>query len=132
MAGKRKDNKGRVLKDGESKRADGRYMYRWTVNGKRNTIYASSIGELRQKEQAVERDIFDGIDTDGGNITLNGLFYSNMELKSGRIRKTTEQNYLALWKNNVEQSMIGNMSIASIKQVHIKAFYFIRKNNQAG
>ena len=27
---KRKDNKGRVLRTGESQRKDGRYMYRWT------------------------------------------------------------------------------------------------------
>ena len=38
---RRKDNKGRVLKDGEVyRKSDGLYMYRWTAkNGKRHTIY---------------------------------------------------------------------------------------------
>lgn len=32
---KRKDSKGRALKDGESQRKDGLYQYRWSVRGKR-------------------------------------------------------------------------------------------------
>ena len=42
---RRKDNKGRVLKDGEVyRKSDGLYMYRWTAkNGKRHTclLYTS-------------------------------------------------------------------------------------------
>lgn len=38
MAEKRKDNKGRNLRTGESQRKDGRYMYRWTVDGKEKTV----------------------------------------------------------------------------------------------
>ena len=40
---RRKDNKGRVLKDGEVyRKSDGLYMYRWTAkNGKRHTISVS-------------------------------------------------------------------------------------------
>ena len=42
---RRKDNKGRVLKDGEVyRKSDGLYMYRWTAkNGKRHTIYDLSL-----------------------------------------------------------------------------------------
>lgn len=50
MAEKRKDNKGRNLRTGESQRKDGRYMYRWTVDGKEQTVYAAKLDELREKE----------------------------------------------------------------------------------
>ena len=42
---RRKDNKGRVLKDGEVyRKSDGLYMYRWTAkNGKRHTIYDATL-----------------------------------------------------------------------------------------
>ena len=50
---RRKDNKGRVLKDGEVyRKSDGLYMYRWTAkNGKRHTIYDATLEGLREKEE---------------------------------------------------------------------------------
>ena len=48
---KRKDSKGRVLRTGESERADGSYDYRYTdENHKRRSIYASTLEDLRRKE----------------------------------------------------------------------------------
>ena len=44
MPQKRKDNKGRVLKTGESQRKDLIYQYRYTdIRGKRQTIYAPDL-----------------------------------------------------------------------------------------
>ena len=52
MSEKRKDSKGRVLKDGESQRANGTYDYRYTdIHKKRRCIYAKSLTELRKKEE---------------------------------------------------------------------------------
>lgn len=54
---RRKDNKGRVLKEGESQRKDGLYQYRWTDRfGKRHTIYANDLKTLRTKKKSVEPD----------------------------------------------------------------------------
>ena len=54
MAKKRKDNKGRVLKKGESQRNDLTYMYRW-VDRKQNrkTIYAKILEGLREEEKKI-------------------------------------------------------------------------------
>lgn len=50
MSEKRKDSKGRVLKDGESQRANGTYDYRYTdIHKKRRCIYAKSLTELRKR-----------------------------------------------------------------------------------
>ncbi len=72
MAGKRKDNKGRVLREGESQRKDGTYDYRWrTSNGKRHSVYARTLEKLREKEESIQRDKVNGIRTDAKNVTIN-------------------------------------------------------------
>ena len=56
MAEKRKDDKGRVLEKGESQRKDGSYMYRWNdLTGKRRTIYAPTLNELRTKKLDISK-----------------------------------------------------------------------------
>ena len=41
MPEKRKDNKGRILREGEVQRSDGKYMYRYTdAGGIRRAIYS--------------------------------------------------------------------------------------------
>ena len=48
---RRKDNKGRVLRTGESQRKDLIYQYRYTdALGNRKCIYASDLKTLREKE----------------------------------------------------------------------------------
>lgn len=120
---RRTDNKGRVLKVGESQNADGRYCYRWSdALGKRNTVYALDLAELRTKEKQIQRDLEDGISTKGGDITLNQLFEIYMETKSN-IRKSTFINYRNYWNVSVKSSIIGEMKINQIKQLHIKMLY---------
>ena len=74
MSEKRKDSKGRVLKDGESQRANGTYDYRYTdIHKKRRCIYAKSLTELRKKEEELWRDLADGIDYAAGEMTVADL-----------------------------------------------------------
>lgn len=67
---KRTDSRGRVLRVGESQNKQGRYCYRWTepVTGKRGTVYALSLVELREKEQQIQKDIQDGINTNSASL----------------------------------------------------------------
>ena len=52
MSEKRKDSKGRVLKDGESQRANGTYDYRYTdIHKKRRCIYAKSLTGCGKKRK---------------------------------------------------------------------------------
>ena len=72
MADRRKDSSRRVLKEGESQRKDGSYDYRWrTSDGKRHSIYAKTLDELREKEAAILRDKSDGIRTDANLCYLD-------------------------------------------------------------
>ena len=48
------DELGNSLRKGECQRKDGRYMYRWTVNGKEKTVYALTLDDLRDKERRLK------------------------------------------------------------------------------
>lgn len=125
MAGKKRtDNKGRILRNGEMQRAeDNRYLYRYTdLSGRKRTVYAVTLVELREKEKQIERDLQDGIDSSKGDMTLNQMFQIYMETKSD-LRESTRYNYMGVWKNAIESTPLGNMKIAHIKQLHIRKFY---------
>ena len=92
-AKKRTDNRGRLLRNGELQRKeDNRYLYRYTdLSGKKRTVYALTLVELREKEKQIERDLYDGIDNLQSDMTLNQLFRMYMETKS-ELRESTRRN----------------------------------------
>ena len=74
MSEKRKDKKGRVLRTGESQRKDLSYQYRYQdVTGKRCTVYAPTLEELRTKEKMICHALEAGTNYGAGNITVMEL-----------------------------------------------------------
>lgn len=127
---KRRDNKGRILRTGESQRKDGRYMFRWTENGREKSVYALELAELREKEKQIQRDIEDGIDSQkANNITLNDMFEKYMVSKT-ELKQSTRTNYTYMYKNYVADTL-GKRKISKIKYSDIKTFYnsLIREKN---
>ena len=124
MANSRKDHKGRKLREGESWRNDGRYSYRYTDirTGKRQTIYAQDLPELREKEKQIAKDIDDNILTDNAikKMTLNTLF--ERYLATRKLADSTRVNYTRIWNNQVRDE-IGNIKVVQILPSHIKGFY---------
>ena len=93
MAEKRKDKRGRVLKTGESERADGTYQYRYKdVREKVRYVYAPTLDALRGKEDTIQRDLADGIDYAAGEVTLKELVRCYVAQKQGG-RYSTKVNY---------------------------------------
>jgi len=93
LSEKRKDNKGRVLKDGESQRKDGRYMFRYSdLRGRRRCVYAKTLAELRDAESNIQNDLANGIDTAAGSMTVEELVDSYIGSKRN-IRVSTESMY---------------------------------------
>lgn len=130
MATSRKDNKGRKLKDGESYRTDGRYQYRYNVgNGKRHTIYAQTLAELREKEKEVEENLRNGIKTTASRVTLNEMFDLYMSGKT-ELKQSTRTNYNYMYNNYIREEL-GYRKITTIKYSDIKKFYnsLIRDKN---
>ena len=124
MAKSRKDPQGRKLRDGESYRKEGRYSYRYTDKwtGKRRTVYAQDLPELREKEKQIAKDMEDNILTDSAirKMTLNTLFERYMATR--KLAASTRSNYIGRWNNHVKDE-IGNMKVVQILPSDIKAFY---------
>ena len=120
---KRRLDKDRLtLRKGEVQRKNGLYSYRWTTkNGERKDVYARTLEELREKEDAIQQDIHDGIKTESRNTTLNEVFELWCDLKRG-LKDNTFQNYKYMY-NMFVRSDIGRIKIAEIQKSDIKRFY---------
>lgn len=138
MAEKRKDIRGRNLKDGEDVMPDGRYRYRYIDRkGNRQAVYSwrlvptdkTPVGKregrsLREKEKQIENDARDGIDGRGAEkLTLNDMFKRYMDGKQ-ELKQSTRSNYLYMYKNYVSED-IGLKRITAIRYSDIKAFYYL-------
>lgn len=122
MAERRLDSKRKVLRKGESQRTDGTYDYRWTSrNGKRHSIYAKTLEELRRKEEQVMRDKSDGIKVEAQNVTINDVFDLWCDLKRG-LKDNTFQNYKYMYTQFVQPDF-GKSRIARLKKSDVKRFY---------
>lgn len=103
---KRRDNKNRVLRNGESQTKDGRYMYKYIdSNGKPNYVYSWRLVQtdvtpqgkkdkppLRDLIKTINRDLDDGIYSRGGEMTVLELVKKYVSQKTG-VRHNTEANY---------------------------------------
>ena len=122
MAERRKDNKNRILKEGEHQRPNGTYEYKWRDRrGKRHSVYAKTLAELREKELDVLRDILDGIREDKKDLTINDLYYRWKQLKRG-LKDNTFQNYKYMYEQFVEPDF-GKSRVSELKRTDVRAFY---------
>lgn len=119
---RRKDNKNRVLKEGEYQRSCGTYEYKWRdKRGNRHSISAVTLEELREKEIDVLRDIMDGVRTDKNNLTINDLYKSWIQIKRG-LKDNTFSNYKYMYGMFVEPDF-GKSKLNDLKRSDIRGFY---------
>ena len=119
----RRLDKDRVtLRKGETQRADGIYDYRWsTPDGKRHSIYAGSLEELREKEEQIIMDKHDGIKTEKRTKTVNDVFDLWCDLKRG-LKDNTFQNYKYMY-NMFVRPTFGKLRISKVLKSDVKRFY---------
>ena len=127
MSEKRRDNKGRILRTGESQRADCRYMYKYVNRaGETKVVYSWKLVatdrvpkgkrddlSLREKEREIQRDLEDGIDTKGKKMTLCEL-YAKKTAQRSHVKKNTQAGRKYLM-DALKQDKLGSRSIDSIK-----------------
>ncbi len=122
MSEKRKDNKGRILKDGESQRKNGTYMYRYTdIHKKRQYVYAKTLDALRMQEEAIKRDLADGIDYTAGEITVSELVDRYMGLKMGLKENTLRAYGSAV--NRIKADGFGQRRVKTVKKSDAKSWF---------
>lgn len=122
MPEKRKDNSGRVLKNGESQRKNGTYCFRYTdIHGKRQCVYAKTLNKLRNKEHAIQQDIDDGIDYAAGEITVTELVDRYMKTK-----RNLKQNSVRAYGTSVRRiakSDFGCKRVKYVKPSDVKVWF---------
>lgn len=136
MSEKRKDNKGRILRNGETQRSDGMYMYRYNdAGGVRRTIYSWRLVEtdkipprkkscepLRELEKQLERDTDDGIQSFvAAKKTVNDFYEKYMGMKK-ELKPSTRSTYASTYNKYVKDKL-GIRTIGSVKYSDIKKFY---------
>lgn len=134
MSEKRRDNKNRILRMGESQDPDGRYRFRYVdPNGRRKSIYSWRLvatdtapqgkrdkGPLRDQERSIIRDIEDYILPDGGGLTTLQLVKKYTAMKTG-VKKTTKAGYGTVIKL-LEKEPFGDRRIDRVRLSDAKAW----------
>ena len=136
MAGKagfRRDSKHRVLRRGESIRADGKYQFKYHIAGKPHFVYSWKLEftdplpvgkkpclSLRELEKQIGYDLDNQLDPLGKNITVMELVERYLKTKVG-MRPNTLANYNFV-KNILKNEDFGQQKISKIKTSDAKLF----------
>lgn len=134
MSEKRRDNRNRILREGEYQRADGRYRFRYIdEDGKEKNVYSWRLDKndpmpkgkkrelsLREKEKQIEADLFDHIVTNGGNYTVLELVEKYVSLKTG-VRHNTAAGYKTVI-NVLKKEAFGKQRIDKVHLSDAKAW----------
>ena len=127
MSGKRRDNKNRILRNGESQRKDGRYAFKYVdANGQVQFVYSWKLEKtdktptgkrddisLREKEKIIQRDLYDGIVPNGGEMTVIQLVEKYVLQKTG-VRHNTDAGYKTVI-NIIKKASFGKQRIDRVK-----------------
>ena len=136
MSERRRDNKGRLLRQGELQRSDGKYEYRYyDEKGERKSVYSWKLVDtdrvpsgkrctesLRSIEKRIRKDLEDGIQTYEADRTTLNCHFDRYIAQKIEIKESTRENYKYMYNKYVRDE-IGYMKLANIKYSDVKRFY---------
>ena len=134
MTSRRKDHNGRVLPDGVSERADGRYLYRYQLYGKTCYIYDRDLNELKKKILQSKIDVANGVNTDLSKLTLAEWYPQYLEIyKRGKVKESTYFNLEHYYEWYVKGAVIDRMPLKELRRSHVVAHFkwLVEKKNLA-
>lgn len=131
--GNRRDSKHRVLRRGESIRADGKYQFKYHINGKPHFVYSwrleptdkLPVGKkpclsLRKLEKQIGYDLDSQMDPVGKNITVVELVERYLRTKTG-VRDSTRAGYRTV-QRILDKEPFGGKKISQVKVSDAKLF----------
>lgn len=106
------------LKKGEYLRDNNTYEYKWTdKKGRRHSVYAKSLPDLRKKEEAILMDSLNGIDYNNLDMTINSYYEIWKKIKTG-VRETTLATYKGFYERYIEpdfgKTKLKNLNYSSV------------------
>ncbi len=135
MSVKRRDSKNRILRNGESQdKKNGRYIYKYyDILHKPHFLYSWKLEptdklpagkkddlSLREKIRLLQKDLADGIDIQGGDMTVLQLVKRYLATKTG-VKATTEAGYKTVL-NILEKEAFAHLPIKKIHTTDAKTF----------
>ena len=112
----RRDSKRRVLRPGESVRADGKYQYKYHIDGKPHFVYSWKLEptdklpkgkkpclSLRELEKQVNTDLDLLVNIVDGQMTVCELVDRYLKTKTG-VRQSTKQGYVTVQRLLAKES----------------------------
>lgn len=128
----RKDNKGRVLRKGESQRkSDGMYIYTYRDSFKRRKyIYSKDLMTLREREKKINIDSLEGLDLYlAAKADINFVFDRFMSINQG-LKQTTRGSYIVTYNRYVRENF-GKRLIGDVRYSDIVKYYnyLFQENN---
>ena len=131
-SGKRRDSKRRLLRQGESIRKDGKYQFKYHVNGKPKFVYSWRLEptdklpagkkpclSLRELEKKIGYDLDSQMDP-WKNMTVMELVDRYLATKTG-VKHSTKANYKFV-KNLLEKEDFSGKKIGNVKTSDAKLF----------
>ena len=129
----RRDSKRRVLRPGESVRADGKYQYKYHIDGKPHFVYSWKLEptdklpkgkkpclSLRELEKQVNTDLDLLVNIVDGQMTVCELVERYLKTKTG-VRQSTKQGYVTVQRLLAKETF-GKKTIRSVKTSDAKLF----------
>lgn len=100
---------------GTRKRADGTLEKRFTIDGRRYSIYGKTAKEISRKEQEIRKKIEAGAYTDNRNLTLDRYFEEWLARKRGNIKGASINWYTRIYKVHISPRL-GSVKIQKIER----------------
>lgn len=130
----RRDKKNRVLRRGESVRADGQYQFKYSVNGKPKFVYSWRLEptdklpqgkkpclSLRELEKQIGYDLDTLADPTRKSMRVCDLVERYLTTKVNAVKPTTRSNYKFV-QNILAEHEFGSRKIGDVKTSDAKLF----------
>ncbi len=135
----RRDSKRRVLRPGESIRADGKYQYKYHIDGKPHFVYSWKLEptdklppgkkpclSLRELEKQVNSDLDRLLNVADGTMTVCELVDRYLKTKTG-VRQSTRTGYVTV-QRILAKEPFGQKKIRTVKTSDAKLFLIKLQN----
>ena len=115
------------LPAGMSLRSDGRIVNRFTVEGKRYSVYGSSVKECRDKESEKREQIKEGLAKKGKDKTVGEYFDEWIATKEGTVKPTTIRtdrillNRMKITPIDKVGTTFGSLKLARVETANVRA-----------
>ena len=140
---KRRDSKHRILRKGESIRANGKYQFKYHVDGKPKFVYSWRLEptdplpagkkagpSLRELEKQIGYDLDSQLDLSGKNLTVEELIDRYLSTKIG-VKPNTRMNYNFV-RNLMKGEAFSRKKISQIRVSDAKLFLIKLQNDGKG